>query len=401
MLQVSQVFKPARTVVPRSAFALRWSLTRCSSDAAPLGCQQVENSRACCPILQRSEIEGDISCHVMDCTPPKIAPLLTRGNVALSPITSLTSLGTAPWRAAFYYHNIRSPSRRTCDTYWVVEYRWSVLPNQVLILFHPTSHCLFPVLGLQKQSGWCGLRLRVTRGGFSWSALSDLVPFSVAGWKRFQFFHSWVPTSNKIDLARRNLQTPAEIAIWFVWIIIMAIFLDKNVGFFPQKHGTDIAETYQTMLSVQQMEFLEDLWRPGKWRVLRENSPKFPWNLKPVFLAKKLDTWLAIQSLPLPWAQNRSIGLEVVIFVLPACRTASWSATSPPVPAELSRFLPTLQSSNHPSTGLLQPSGVQTPPNQPGGDALLCLFGPQLLSERSRDRWNRWVLKGLKKHEKH
>ena len=92
----------------------------------------------------------------------KIAPLLTRGNVALSPITSLTSLGTAPWRAAFYYHNIRSPSRRTCDTYWVVEYRWSVLPNQNLILFHPTSHCLFPVLGLQKQSGWCGLRLRGT-----------------------------------------------------------------------------------------------------------------------------------------------------------------------------------------------------------------------------------------------
>ena len=70
MLQVSQVFKPARTVVPRSAFALRWSLTRCSSDAAPLGCQQVENSRACC-LLQRSEIEGDISCHVMDCTPQK------------------------------------------------------------------------------------------------------------------------------------------------------------------------------------------------------------------------------------------------------------------------------------------------------------------------------------------
>lgn len=203
----------------------------------------------------------------------KIAPLLTRGNVALSPITSLTSLGTAPWRAAFYYHNIRSPSRRTCDSYWVVEYRWSVLPNQVLILFHLTSHCLFPVLGLQKQSGWCGLRLRGTRGGFSWSALSDLVPFSVAGWKRFQLFHSWVPTSNKIDLARRNLQTLPEIAIWFVWIIIMAIFLDKNVCFFPQKHGTDIAETYQTMLSVQQMEFLEDLWRPGKWRVLRENSP--------------------------------------------------------------------------------------------------------------------------------
>lgn len=199
----------------------------------------------------------------------KIAPLLTRGNVALSPITSLTSLGTAPWRAAFYYHNIRSPSRRTCDTYWVVEYRWSVLPNQVLILFHPTSHCLFPVLGLQKQSGWCGLRLRGTRGGFSWSALSDLVPFSVAGWKRFQLFHSWVPTSNKIDLARRNLQTLAEIAIWFVWIIIMAIFLNKKVSFFPQKHGTDIAETYQTMLSVQQMEFLEDLWRPGKWCVLR------------------------------------------------------------------------------------------------------------------------------------
>ena len=103
------------------------------------------------------EIDGDISYHVMDCIPPKIA--LTRGNAALSPITSLTSLGTAPWRAAFYYHNIRLPSRRTYDTDWVVEYRWSVLPNELVILFHSTFHCFFPVLRLQKQSSWCGLRL--------------------------------------------------------------------------------------------------------------------------------------------------------------------------------------------------------------------------------------------------
>lgn len=68
----------------------------------------------------------------------------------------------------------------------------------------------------------------------------------------------------------------------------MAIFLNKKVSFFPQKHGTDIAETYQTMLSVQQMEFLEDLWRPGKWCV---NSVKIRqisgWNLKPVFFGKE------------------------------------------------------------------------------------------------------------------
>lgn len=206
----------------------------------------------------------------------KIAPLLTRGNVALSPITSLTSLGTAPWRAAFYYHNIRSPSRRTCDTYWVVEYRWSVLPNQILILFHPTSHCLFPVLGLQKQSGWCGLRLRGTRGGFSWSALSDLVPFSVAGWTRFQLFHSWVPTSNKIDLARRNLQTLAEIAIWFVWIIIMAIFLNKKVSFFHSeawyRHCWDLPDNALRTANGVPWGLME------AWEVMREqceNSPNF------------------------------------------------------------------------------------------------------------------------------
>ena len=62
----------------------------------------------------------------------------------------------------------------------------------------------------------------------------------------------------------------------------MAIFLNKKVSFFLQKHGTDIAETYQTMLSVQQMEFLEDLWRPGKWCV---NSVKI--RQIPVFFGKE------------------------------------------------------------------------------------------------------------------
>lgn len=34
------------------------------------------------------------------------------GPLALSPITSLTSLGAASWRAAFYYHYLRPPSGR-------------------------------------------------------------------------------------------------------------------------------------------------------------------------------------------------------------------------------------------------------------------------------------------------
>lgn len=121
---------------------------------------------------------------------------------------------------------------------------------------------------------------------------------------------------------------------------------------------------------------------------------KFPgetWN--PFFLAKKL---------PLPWAQNRSIGLEVVIFVLPAC-----VEQNPGVQLH-HLYLLSFQDSFQPSNHLITPLPAcfnplvsrHHPTYQPGGDAMLCLFGPQLLSERSRDRWSRWVFSRIKKTRK-